>query len=301
MSKRNIQSSEVLLNSIIMKNYIITIICVLCLVSCGEPSKPVGMSPRIFRNTPAWNAVKAIMKDDTCKLDKELRKNPELKTLVDPYYGSTILHMAILNNKIKSTEKLLKFGFDPNFIDDSLNWTRTNAVIEAVKYVSVSPKILELVLKYGGDPNSFQEYQKCGNEIIEFNKPAISFAAANSLDKVRLLVEYGAQVNPPKGVTPVKMAASLNIEVLLFLLEHGADYNEHFEAINDSVEYKTVADRIRCFIFPLDSKEYQCKLKVIDFLKKRGQDYYKTKIPKHTLRLIKDQYPETWEEYIKVY
>lgn len=284
-------------------------ICLLVLISCGEPSKPVGMSPRIFRNTPAWNAVKAIMKDDTCKLDIELRKNPNLKTLVDPYYGYTILQTAILNNKIKATEKLLRFGFDPNSIDDSLNLTKSNAVIHAVKFNSISPKILELVLKYGGNPNSFQEYQVYDGEIVPFNRSAITFASILNVEKVRILLKYGADINPPLGMSPLDMASILNIETLLCLLEHGADFNTKFPIINytngnlgrDTLGFETVTDRLRYFVFPLDSRKYQCKLKVIEFLKERGLDYSKTEIPSRVLEEIKNKYPETWKEYIKVY
>lgn len=92
---------------------ILTIITTLVIIGCSGPYPTIGMSPEIFRGTPGWNAVKAIMKDDTCSLGKELNANPSLKTLTDPFYGYTILTTAILNNRVKSTEKLLKFGFDP--------------------------------------------------------------------------------------------------------------------------------------------------------------------------------------------
>ena len=36
-------------------------------------------------------------------------------------------------------------------------------------------------------------------------------------------------------------------------------------------------------------------------LKERGLDYHETEIPDHALKLIKDKFPDTWEEYIKVY
>ena len=97
------------------------------------------------------------------------------------------------------------------------------------------------------------------------------------------------------------MATYSSIENLLYLLEHGADPYEKFYYDVDSIEYKTVADRLRLFIFPLDSKEYQVKLKVIKFLEDKGLDYKETKIPDRILEQIKYEYPETWEEYIKVY
>ena len=97
------------------------------------------------------------------------------------------------------------------------------------------------------------------------------------------------------------------MEIALYLLENGADYNEKFEAKDvdsrqsQSRGYATVADKLRYVTVPLDSREYGYKLKVIDFLKERGLDYHETEIPDHALKLIKDKYPDTWEEYIKIY
>ena len=104
------------------------------------------------------------------------------------------------------------------------------------------------------------------------------------------------------------MAIALDkMEIAMYLLEHGADYNEKYEAkdvdsqLSQSRGYATVADKLRYVIVPLDSREYEFKLKVIEFLKEKGLDYRETEIPEHALKLIKRKYPDTWEEYIKVY
>lgn len=238
-----------------MKYFVIIILSIIALTSCIDDNPPIGMSPRIFRDTPAWKAVKAIMKDDTCALAKELNNNPSLVHVTDPYYGYTILTTAILNNKIKSTEKLLKFGFDPNYINDSLNVERSSPVIDAVNFTSTSPKILELVLKYGGDPNAYQAFQKYNGKLVPFEMHAITFVAKrHDIESTKLLLEYGADVNPPTGCTPVNIACSLSIDNLLYLLEHGADPYEKFYYVDDSTEYRTVADRLRWRIFPLIQK-----------------------------------------------
>ena len=97
------------------------------------------------------------------------------------------------------------------------------------------------------------------------------------------------------------------MEIALYLLEKGADYNEKFEAKNvdshqsQSRGYATVADKLRYVMLPLDSREYEFKLKVIEFLNEKGIDYYDTEIPEHALNLIKRKYTDEWEEYMKVY
>ena len=286
-----------------------------CLTACiGNVKRPpIGMSPEIFRNTPGWKAALAIMKDDTVAIEKELDKHGDLKALRDPYYGSSLLFTAVLNNRIKSTEKLLKSGFDPNLVTDTLYGEGTTPIIAAAYYSDISSKILELLLQFGGDPDSKQRFSirmiDYATEVQDtINRHAITDAARRDINKVKLLLSYGADINPKEGLSPLYMAVALDkMEIALYLLENGADYNEKFQAKDvdsrqsQSRGYATVADKLRYVMVPIDSREYGYKLKVIDFLKERGLDYHKTEIPDHALKLIKDKYPDTWKEYIKVY
>ena len=298
-----------------MRQNIIVLVMAFCLTGCmvKDSQPPIGMSPEIFRNTPGWKSAKAIMNDDTVSLSKELERNPDLITLKDPYYGFSLLFTAVLNNKIKATEKLLKAGFDPNLVSDTINGTGSTPITVASYHITSTPKILDLLLRYGGNPDSKQRFSlrmvNFNTEIQDtINCHAITDAARKDLSKVKLLLNYGADVNPKEGTSPLDMAIALDkMEIALYLLENGADYNEKFEAKDvdsrqsQSRGYATVADKLRYVTVPLDSREYGYKLKVIDFLKERGLDYHKTEIPEHAIKLIKDKYPDTWEEYIKVY
>lgn len=275
--------------------------------------RPIGMSPKIFKDTPGWKAALAIMKDDTFSLGRELEKKRDLIALRDPYYGYSLLFTAVLNNKIKSTEKLLKSGFDPNLVSDTLRGTGTTPIASASSHISPSPQIIELLLRYGGDPNSKERFwiriRDFNVEVQDtVNRHAITDASGDNLSKVKLLLKYGADVNPKEGTSPLEMAiAHDKMEIALYLLENGAVYNETYEAKDvdsrqsQSRGYATVADKLRYVMVPLNSREYEYKLKVIDFLKAKGLDYYETEIPDHALNLIQHKYPDTWEEYIKVY
>lgn len=297
------------------KHFLIILILIPLLMGCKSKGnrRPIGMSPEIFHDTPGWKAALAIMEDDTVSLGRELEKNRDLITLKDPYYGFSLLFTAVLNNRQKSTEKLLKFGFDPNLVSDTLRGTGSTPVTAASYDIIPSPKILELLLRYGGDANSKQRFSlriRDFDKLIQdtINRHAITDAARRDIEKVKILHYYGADINPKEGTSPLDMAIALDkMEIALYLLENGADYNEKYEAKDvDSRQsrtrgYATVADKLRYVMVPLDSREYQYKLKVIDFLKERGLDYYETEIPEHALKLIKDKYPDTWEDYIKVY
>ena len=298
-----------------MRQNIIVLVMTVCLTGCMVKDKqpPIGMSPEIFSNTPGWKSAKAIMNDDTVSLSKELERNPDLITLKDPYYGFSLLFTAVLNNKIKATEKLLKAGFDPNLVSDTIKGTGSTPITVASYHITSTPIILDLLLRYGGNPDSKQRFSL---RMVNFNTEvqdtinchAITDAARKDLSKVKLLLNYGADVNPKEGLSPLYMAVALDkMEIALYLLENGADYNEKYEAEDvdsrqsQSRGYATVADKLRYVIVPLDSREYEFKLKVIDFLKGKGIDYYETEIPDHAQNLIKRKYPDAWEEYMKVY
>ena len=298
-----------------MRQNIIVLVMTVCLTGCMVKDKqpPIGMSPEIFSNTPGWKSAKAIMNDDTVSLSKELERNPDLITLKDPYYGFSLLFTAVLNNRIKSTEKLLKAGFDPNLVSDTIHGEGTTPMMPVAYFNDISPKILELLLMYGGNPDSKQRFSfrmiGYNMEVQDtINRHAITDAAGTDIEKVKLLLNYGADVNPKEGLSPLYMAVALDkMEIALYLLENGADYNEKYEAEDvdsrqsQSRGYATVADKLRYVIVPLDSREYEFKLKVIDFLKGKGIDYYETEIPDHAQNLIKRKYPDAWEEYMKVY
>ena len=55
------------------------------------------------------------------------------------------------------------------------------------------------------------------------------------------------------------------------------------------------------YLIDLESEEYKYKLKVIDFLERHGVDYRGVVPSKKTIEMAKRQYPDSWEEYLKVY
>jgi len=51
----------------------------------------------------------------------------------------------------------------------------------------------------------------------------------------------------------------------------------------------------------LGTEEYKLKMEIVQEFANQGVDYWSTPIPEWTLQNIKKRYPDTWEEYIKVY
>ena len=263
-----------------------------------------------FQGTKAWNLAKAI---DDQNIREIRRQVVVLKVPIDTKDRKklfTPLMYAVFNNDIQSVKVLLELGADPNIPTDSISDKGDNSVIIASRYSDISIEILKLLLKYGGNPNSTE----CGRNYdmdgdwIPARSSALSCAVSISgeIEKVKILVEAGANVNNYDGDfqdAPLMDALLLDrMNIALYLLEHGADYNYKFRSCAPSSGGGSrdvdILYRLRQCIYPLDSQEYKDKLKVIKFLKDRGVDYRKSLVDVETKKMINNvMHFKTYKEY----
>lgn len=263
-----------------------------------------------FQGTKAWNLAKAI---DDQNIREIRRQVVVLKVPIDTKDRKklfTPLMYAVFNNDIQSVKVLLELGADPNIPTDSISDKGDNSVIIASRYSDISIEILKLLLKYGGNPNSTE----CGRNYdmdgdwIPARSSALSCAVSISgeIEKVKILVEAGANVNNYDGDfqdAPLMDALLLDrMNIALYLLEHGADYNYKFRSCAPSSGVGSrdvdILYRLRQCIYPLDSQEYKDKLKVIKFLKDRGVDYRKSLVDVETKKMINNvMHFKTYKEY----
>jgi ankyrin repeat protein len=119
-----------------------------------------------------------------------------------------------------------------------------------------SPQILELLLKYKGDPNL----------IGPDNDPLLLIATGEfRRENVDLLLKYGADINSHRsnGDTAADFAVGLGrFDIVAHLLEKGLNYN--LQRLAKSVEIRAV---------PPDSEAQKWKSKVIEMLKQRGAKF----------------------------
>lgn len=275
-----------------------------------EKDSYLGWDVRRFQTTKAWNLAKAI---DDHNIREMRRQVIVLKVPVDTRDRKklfTPLMYAVFNNDIQSVKVLLELGADPNIPTDSISDKGDNSVIIASRYSDISIEILKLLLKYGGNPNSTE----CGRNYdmdgdwIPARSSALSCAVSISgeIEKVKILVEAGANVNNYDGDfqdAPLMDALLLDrMNIALYLLEHGADYNYKFRSCAPSSGGGSrdvdILYRLRQCIYPLDSQEYKDKLKVIKFLKDRGVDYRKSLVDVETKKMINNvMHFKTHKEY----
>ena len=275
----------------------------------------LGDDFRLYKHTPAWSLAKAVEDEDTTEISKQVLQMHISVDYRDPEYKQTLLMLATRTNKIESVKKLLELGANPNAHNDSTKYFGQSAVLLACRFTRPSSKILALLLKYGGNPNS----TACGvqenglGEIVPIRDFALSAAVFSSFEKVKLLVDAGANINYATSTENCAIENCMifdRMDIMLYLLQKGADYRRKFKEIGlDKPDYPTfevdILYKLRKCVYPIGSKEYTDKMKVVNFLKKKGLDYWKSPIPSGMYGVImRDIAPKNkadFDYYIKHY
>lgn len=304
------------------KRYLICmILCSMLIITVDRACREIpvdkkgllGRDFRLFQGTKAWELAKAVEDENIEGIKFQVNKVGIPVDYKEERFGETLLMLAVRNNKYMSVKTLLELGADPNEPDDTIHNWGENAVIIASEFPRISPKILKLLLEYGGNPNSVcRGKQEYNDEWIPIRHFPLCDAVPifGDFEKVRILVEAGADVNmqtEDTGAGAIEIAIIRDrMDILLYLLEHGGDYHKKFEHVDyenspDSVFYEDILYELRYSFFPLGSKEHQYKLKVIDFLSKRGLDYWKSPQPKDAIEIIKKEIKPKTEEELREY
>ena len=275
----------------------------------------LGDDFRLYKHTPAWSLAKAVEDEDTTEISIQVLQMHISVDYRDPEYKQTLLMLATRTNKIESVKKLLELGANPNAHNDSTKYFGQSAVLLACRFTRPSSKILALLLKYGGNPNS----TACGvqenglGEIVPIRDFALSAAVFSSFEKVKLLVDAGANINYATSTENCAIENCMifdRMDIMLYLLQKGADYRRKFTEIDlDKPDYPTfevdILYKLRKCVYPIGSKEYTDKMKVVNFLKKKGLDYWKSPIPSGMYGVImRDIAPKNkadFDYYIKHY
>lgn len=271
--------------TLLFKN-LVSICFLLCLVSCYnqetlvDKSKLMGNDYRLFQSTKAWTLAKAVEEGDIHKIKEEVIQKKVAVDFQETQYGQTLLMLAITNSEYDTVKMLLELGANPNLHD---NFKGQTPIIVAAK--NDDPKYLKLLLDYKGDPNSIENVFSGPNLRIssERNSALTACISAvegkNDLEKVKLLVEAGADINyTKKGIIQTVFGEALllgKMDVALYLVEKGADYTKPITLFVGGSEDVSVLYLLRSTVTELDAYQSQKKMELITFLKSKGLDYDK--------------------------
>ena len=291
--------------------YLFYVVLLFIVTACIWSDGYISSSPeylRLFENTPCEQIAKAILRGDNSKIEQLIQNNRNLVNYKDSIWGETLLMYAVYFNRKDAVAILLKHGSNPNEYGDTINHRGDNAILIACRYDDIDIEILKMLLECGGDPESYYhgvEKDNLGN-FYKIGSYAVQVASQNNLDKLKLLIGYGANVNKwsdQHAVCPVILAtASEKMDILYYLLMHNADYNciNKIYKNTDTTEI-SLCELLRGCEFELGSKEHIYKMKAVKFLKERGVDYYSTPIPNYVIEDAKRKYPDSWQEYLQKY
>ncbi|MFK7776523.1 MAG: ankyrin repeat domain-containing protein [Gimesia sp.] len=179
----------------------------------------------------------------------------------------TPLLYALLNNKQKSYERLLKLGANPNHVAKNrlnMNYYNTSVMTYAARHKDTF--WLKFALENGGDPNL---HIKSSDKVR--NASVYQYALSNgAFENIKLLVKHKMDLNQldERGQTPLVLAAGFaRFDIVYFLLEAGANFQLEVPKGSESfIEFMRTRELGE---YP-EEETNQWLAKVFDWLEARG-------------------------------
>jgi hypothetical protein len=286
------------------------------MASCTTPSdRQITINDiRVFENSPVWKLAGYVKEEDQPKIKAFGETHPELLNYKEPRFGTTLLMWAVSMEKYESVLALLQSGADPNIRSNS----GATALFKAVSYSAIDneqnedAKYVRLLLKYAANPNiPYLGNKKEGvTDPIESGTSPLMHAVSRSLEKTKVLVEGGADINYKTETHQTAAIMALMMQKLdaayYLIVEKKASVSDPFyfyEFGSDTIANKTYrpVDLLRNWIYDLDSEEYKTKMAIVEEFERQGQDYRSSYIPESTIRRIKKLFPDNWKDYLEKY
>ena len=257
----------------------------------------LGVDYRLFQSTIVWDLAKAVEDGNTRKIKYLVQEKKLSVDFQEERFGQTLLLIAVSRNQKKTVKTLLELGADPNKKD---TYSGTSPIIEAsgrIGFSSDNPHVLKLLLQYGGNPS---DVEIGGWRTQGAQETPLIKASMYSLEKVKLLVEAGADVNYTNTLgSPLGYALLFEkMDIVLYLLEHGADFISPVR-FGLEQEPRYICEELQLCVVPKGSKSYKDKMKIKSFLMERGVDCQNTPITDFFLQKIQRLYPKSWREYLE--
>ncbi|XP_060062636.1 putative ankyrin repeat protein RF_0381 [Ylistrum balloti] len=184
---------------------------------------------------------------------------------------ATLLPTAVQYKDVGLVRELLELGMDINMLDDN----QCTPLGAACSSVNVPCNIVKLLLEHGADVNKGGGWRK--------QKPLIFAYVHNSVEKIRLLLSYGASLTPDEMTELVSLSFSKSIlenpEVIgpyskelmswRLLLAAGfqpssqsAQLTYKMQQLNICSSYEKISPWIQSMLYPLYSLKEICRISI---------------------------------------
>ncbi len=184
-----------------MKNVFLCLLACIVLLTVGcidrDSLRPIGFRYKWFENTPVWPLAQAVRDEDTAQIRYWVQeKQMNVNYIEKSRWGNTLFHLAVGNSQYLSVKALLECGANPN-IFDSIGLrpiSIANDKYDPIRHSHNRLKIIELLLKYGANPNDYKWYKKGYNHKYTIGSTPLGTGSVD-LEAVKLLMRYGADIN----------------------------------------------------------------------------------------------------------
>lgn len=261
-----------------------------------------GRNPLVFSGSPVYKVAKLIHENKNSILLVELNKlSISDLNYQDTNYKLTLGHFALLNRNMRAAELLLEKGINPNLIakggSSMVSYINSADLNDEPKSVEILKKIIDK----GGNVNLL-----FSGKSGMYRSPLIT-ASSSNLEKTKILISAGANPNFVYENTPgdqfpesplIRALISSNIDIVNYLIfEADVDYKmkQHEKSKYNKGGYK-ILGYLRAMTFPLGSDNHKKKMRLVNYLKGKGLDYWSTPVPKYV-----KEFPGRSEEYLSKY
>ena len=246
--------------------------------SCGtgkvHKENVTGDDYELFRGTPVWDLALAAKSQDVNEIAKIASSKKVNIDYQEPKYGETVLMLTVLNNQKASCQALLNSGANVSIHN---RYNGSSAIIDAAGLNtddSSSVEMLRLLVKFNANVNDIEEGPRQEGNSVRYSVLMRACSNINNifspLSKVIFLVEHGADVNYKNEYNQTALSKSVlteNLDVVLYLLQHGADYTTPVHSYDGKDYY--LNDVLSKMKFPSDSKEGKEKAMIMEIIGKK--------------------------------
>ncbi|MGD8690005.1 MAG: ankyrin repeat domain-containing protein [Gammaproteobacteria bacterium] len=221
------------------------------LVSACATYRVAGHSvSEVFPDPKVQELVKALMDHDFDRAKALTQQGADINYVGED--GLTPLYWVTATKDLITIENALKLGANTNHHYEAHDG---KTIITGAAYGG-SPELLQLLLKYGGDPNSADQ----------IGETALMRAAMNGrMDNIKVLLNNGADINGHMSAflsAPVEAILQGKYDIAIYLVEHG--YNFRLDMLGEAAEMRRVGRKF---------KACDDRLKLFDILKAKGVEF----------------------------
>ena len=246
------------------KSSILFIFTICTLYNCNSQQSDNIKFPLIYTGHYR-ELMEACEKEDTFLIGKIMYKHKLNPNYVESKSCISLLNWCIINHKINSTEALLKMGADPNWADSNCTYPPPITIATEMEQPLI---FLKLMVKYKGDVNVKSSNFIDPNPGLKGKSPLYAAIYSGEMDKIKLLVDNGADINLRIDSTPSPLALALlhrKLVTVKYLLDEGADFKElNFVTLDG--EKLTIYDFLDKIKPMKDTNQMELKKKIIEYL-----------------------------------